>query len=188
MLNHGPSKRYNLNQIKNHLWFKKKFKDSGTPMINSIFPVFLHLLYFWFWFCICTPLSFIRVSKFLLLVWFCNPIILWFNEKKEDLKSLSMSGTIVTLVNHLNSGSDWYLVWRDLHSNWKPDDNVGQVETRRDYFSFSSFSLRLTFSLVVKLYDFIFTHSVHKARLPKQRTALYSAPTAYDFEHLHLFF
>ena len=116
MLNHGPSKRYNLNQIKNHLWFKKKFKDSGTPMINSIFPVFLHLLYFWFWFCICTPLSFIRVSKFLLLVWFCNPIILWFNEKKEDLKSLSMSGTIVTLVNHLNSGSDWYLVWRDLKS------------------------------------------------------------------------
>ena len=77
MLNHGPSKRYNLNQIKNHLWFKKKFKDSGTPMINSFFPVFLHLLYFWFWFCICTPLSFIRVSKFLLLVWFCNPIILF---------------------------------------------------------------------------------------------------------------
>ena len=92
-----------------------------------------------------------------------------------------MSGTIVTLVNHLNSGSDWYLVWRDLKS--KSRKPVDQVD-----FSFSSFSLRLTFSLVVKLYDFIFTHSVHKARLPKQRTALYSAPTAYDFEHLHLFF
>ena len=52
-------------------------------------------------------------------------------------------------------------------------------------FSFSSFSLRLTFSLVVKLYDFIFTHSVHKARLPKQRTALYSAPTIMILLHLH---
>ena len=29
ILTHSPSKRYNLLQIKNHLWVKKKFKDSG---------------------------------------------------------------------------------------------------------------------------------------------------------------
>merc|ERR1711953_1047747 len=34
MLNHGPSKRYNLNQIKNHLWFKKKFKDSDGSLLE----------------------------------------------------------------------------------------------------------------------------------------------------------
>jgi len=37
MLNHGPSKRYNLNQIKNHLWFKKKFKDSEPEI--AFFPL-----------------------------------------------------------------------------------------------------------------------------------------------------
>ena len=29
MLVHSPSRRYTLMQIKNHLWYKKKFKDSG---------------------------------------------------------------------------------------------------------------------------------------------------------------
>ena len=102
---------------------------------------------------------------------FCTPIIIFcLMRRKKSFKSFSISGTIVTLVNYLNSGSNWYLVWRDLKS--KSRKPVDQVD-----FSFSSFSLRLTFSLVVKLYDFIFTHSVHKARLPKQRTALYSAPT-----------
>jgi serine/threonine protein kinase len=30
MLAHSPSRRYSISQIKNHLWFKKKFIDSGT--------------------------------------------------------------------------------------------------------------------------------------------------------------
>ena len=30
---HSPSKRYTIDQIKNHLWFKKKFKDSGMCIV-----------------------------------------------------------------------------------------------------------------------------------------------------------
>jgi len=33
-LTHSPSKRYTLSQIKNHLWFKKKFKDSDGALIE----------------------------------------------------------------------------------------------------------------------------------------------------------
>lgn len=34
ILTHSPSKRYNLLQIKNHLWVKKKFKDSDGALIE----------------------------------------------------------------------------------------------------------------------------------------------------------
>ena len=34
ILTHSPSKRYNLLQIKNHLWVKKKFKDSNGTLIE----------------------------------------------------------------------------------------------------------------------------------------------------------
>ena len=135
--------------------------------LNSIFPVVFHFLFGFGWFYIL----------------FCTPIIIFcLMRRKKSFKSFSISGTIVTLVNYLNSGSNWYLVWRDLKS--KSRKPVDQVD-----FSFSSFSLRLTFSLVVKLYDvrnpwigppgtptiqdlrfLIF----HKARLPKQRVVSYS--------------
>ena len=98
MLNHGPSKRYNLNQIKNHLWFKKKFKDSGILELNfsSGFSFFI-----WFW---------------MVLLFILHPYyyFLFKMRRKKSFKSFSISGTIVTLVNYLNSGSNWYLVWRDL--------------------------------------------------------------------------
>jgi len=31
---HSPSKRYTIDQIKNHLWFKKKFKDSAGNLVE----------------------------------------------------------------------------------------------------------------------------------------------------------
>ena len=98
MLNHGPSKRYNLNQIKNHLWFKKKFKDSGILELNfsSGFSFFI-----WFW---------------MVLLFILHPLFFCLMRRKKSFKSFSISGTIVTLVNYLNSGSNWYLVWRDLKS------------------------------------------------------------------------
>ena len=69
MLNHGPSKRYNLNQIKNHLWFKKKFKDSGILELNfsSGFSFFI-----WFW---------------MVLLFILHPYYYFlFNEKKEEFQ------------------------------------------------------------------------------------------------------
>ena len=57
MLNHGPSKRYNLNQIKNHLWFKKKFKDSGI-LLTQFFQWFFifYLVLDGFYHLFCTPI------------------------------------------------------------------------------------------------------------------------------------
>jgi len=34
ILGHSPSKRYTILQVKNHLWFKKKFKDSDGSLIE----------------------------------------------------------------------------------------------------------------------------------------------------------
>ena len=69
--------------------------------LNSIFPVVFHFLFGfgWFYYLFCTPI-----------------IIFCLMRRKKSFKSFSISGTIVTLVNYLNSGSNWYLVWRDLKS------------------------------------------------------------------------
>ena len=42
ILAHSPSKRYTLLQIRNHLWVKKKFKDSGE---NYLFLLFVFYYY-----------------------------------------------------------------------------------------------------------------------------------------------
>ena len=42
ILAHSPSKRYTLLQIRNHLWVKKKFKDSGE---NHLFLLFVFHYY-----------------------------------------------------------------------------------------------------------------------------------------------
>ena len=78
MLNHGPSKRYNLNQIKNHLWFKKKFKDSGILELNfsSGFSFFI-----WFW---------------MVLLFILHPYYYFlFNEKKEEFSRVSPSQVLL---------------------------------------------------------------------------------------------
>ena len=83
MLNHGPSKRYNLNQIKNHLWFKKKFKDSGmVTQSPSHFCIFAFISYHFFGlgFYFCT----IRVSKSQILPPYFFYYILFIRRKKNS--------------------------------------------------------------------------------------------------------
>ena len=43
-LAHSPSKRYTIPQIKNHLWVKKKFKDSGEILLSVLFFRFFYFL------------------------------------------------------------------------------------------------------------------------------------------------
>ena len=63
MLTHSPSKRYNLDQIKNNLWYKKKFKDSGTVFFvhfETILDLFIILVLAYF-----APLEFLNRWKIL---------------------------------------------------------------------------------------------------------------------------
>ena len=84
MLHHGPSKRYNLNQIKNHLWFKKKFKDSGMVTqfpLTFLYFCFYLISFFWFGlFYFCT----IRVSKSQILPPYVFYYILLIRRKKNS--------------------------------------------------------------------------------------------------------
>ena len=73
ILEHSPSKRYKILNIKNHLWFKKKFKDSGTVPIPSA----LDILSFFF------MLHYIIFVKFFFVE--IMPIVHDF-QKKEDFE------------------------------------------------------------------------------------------------------
>ena len=67
--------------------------------LNSIFPMVFHF--------------YLVLDGFTI---YFAPLIFCLMRRKKSFKSFSISGTIVTLVNYLNSGSNWYLVWRDLKS------------------------------------------------------------------------
>ena len=43
ILAHSPSKRYTLLQIRNHLWVKKKFKDSGEKYLFLLFIFYYYI-------------------------------------------------------------------------------------------------------------------------------------------------
>ena len=50
----SPSKRYTIQQISNHLWYKKKFRDSGNDFFCLLVCLLSFLIFdprFDFWFC-----------------------------------------------------------------------------------------------------------------------------------------
>lgn len=104
ILSCSPSKRYSIAQIKNHLWFKKKFKDSGKePSPNTV--VFELLPPFFVDFCTNHPYfhddDAIHVGSSRRTTY----------KRRFRIRYYCDSGKRSIFIS---PGSDWYLVWRPL--------------------------------------------------------------------------